>query len=679
MTDRTRRLGGVLCGLAGAAALVLGASPAGATTRSAPPQVTVAAAPAEAPFSLPEQITDRADVLDEGALQDDLDTLQRERGIQLWVVYVDSFDGRSGEEWVRATYEESGFGTNDVLLAVAVEDRAYGMWAQEGAGVTPDLLTQVQTADVEPRLGRDDWDGAVTAAAQGLDERYGDSSGGSGGGILGGFNLFSFFPLLLVGMFLLPVIGKVIGAVRGRRDPRPAAPPIGQPGPVLPSVPTDQLRQQVATALVDLDNAIRASGQELSFAQAQFGEQATQQFTAALEAARGQAAEAFRIQQELDVARGAGRLVEAEERARLAQVLELTRSADAELDAQEAEFARLRDLEATVPQFLASLRTRVAEVEARVPVAQQELAGLSATHARDALTTLVANVEQAPRLIQSARGFVTTGEQHVQAGDRPSAVAAARAAEDALGQADSRLETVLSARSVLADAAAALDQALASISSDLLDATRLQANDQMTLSAVAEAQRAVEIGTRARGGGDVIGALSTLERAEHYLDTALERYRKDADRAGARVEKFDRRYEHVRSRIVTLERELDSVRGWVDAEPRTQLREASRLLSLAHGERERNLDLAAEHLTGAEVLAERVAGNLHSRDDDWGGFGGSTPRGRSGIDIGSLVLGGILSGGFGGRGGGWGGSSGGFGGGFGGGGGGGGFGGGGRF
>ena len=54
-------------------------------------------------------------------------------------------------------------------------------------------------------------------------------------------------------------------------------------------------------------------------------------------------------------------------------------------------------------------------------------------------------------------------------------MAAARAAEDALGQADDRLESVLTARTVLADATAALDTALASISSDLVDAERLRA------------------------------------------------------------------------------------------------------------------------------------------------------------------------------------------------------------
>ena len=71
----------------------------------------------------------------------------------------------------------------------------------------------------------------------------------------------------------------------------------------------------------------------------------------------------------------------------------------------------------------------------RLPVARQELDGLGATHARSSLATLAGNLEQAPRLVEAARGFVTTGEQHLQADDRPSAVAAARAAEDALGQA----------------------------------------------------------------------------------------------------------------------------------------------------------------------------------------------------------------------------------------------------
>ncbi|KRE37502.1 hypothetical protein ASG73_07460 [Janibacter sp. Soil728] len=694
-TSRTHRAASLLAALVAVFA-VLWAASAPAT-----------ALPADAPFSVSEDITDRADVLgDVSVLQSELDGLRTDAGIQLFVVYVDSFDGSSGAQWTQQTFETSGMGGNDVLLAVAVEDRAYGMWTTGDSGLSEADVTQVQSRDVEPALGNDDWTGAVSAAVTGLqrqvDDPASDDSGGSGGGSGGGiFSFFSFlspFSLFFIVIFVLPIVGRIIRSITRRKEPSAVPPPIDQPAPVMSTKSTDQLRQEVATALVDLDNAIRSSTQELSFAQAQFGEQATQQFTTALDEARGRAADAFRIQQELDIARGAGRLDEPEERARLAQILDLTSAADAELDAQEAEFTKLRNLEADAPQFLASLRTRISEVEARIPVATQELAGLSATHPRESLTTLSDHMQQAPRLIESARGFVTTGEQHIDAGDRPSAVSAARAAEDALGQADARLEMVISARAVLDDATTSLDTALASISSDLIDAKRLQANDQMTVSAVDEAQKAAALGTRARSGGDVLGALAALERAEHYLDTALERYRKDADRTAQRTEKFDRRYENVRTRIVTTERQIDTVRGMVGSQPRTQIREASRLLAAAHTERTRDLDQASEHLTQAEVLVERVVASINSHhDDDYSGFGGGIGGmggGRNnGIDIGSLVLGGILSGGFGGRGGGWGGSSGGFGGGgggggfggggggggFGGGGGGGGFGGGGRF
>lgn len=659
MTHRTRRLSGLLCGVLVAAAVAL-ASPTAALAAPAP----AGAVPAQEPFNVPDQVTDRADVLeDPSGLQTELDRLRDEHGVQLFVVYVDSFDGLSGAQWAQQTFETSGMGGNDVLLAVAVEDRAYGMWTTPASGIEEKELASVQSDDVEPALADDDWDGAVSAAASGLGEG-------------GGPSFSTLFYLVVGGIFL----GGILVPVLLSRRKKPAEPELTGAQPVMLSVDTPTLRNNVSTALVDLDNAVRASAEELAFAEAQFGQQATQQFTAALQSARGRADEAFRIQQELDLARGAGRLHETEERARLAQILELTTAADEELDAQEEQFQRLRDLEATVPQFLASLRTRIDEVSARVPVADQELEGLAATHRRDSLSTLTRNRDQARRLIESARGFITSGEDHVASDERPSAVAAARAAEEALGQADALLETVLTARAVLANAVTALDEALASISSDLADAERLHANDQVTLSAIGEARLAIEVGTKARGGGDVIAALGGLERAEHYLDNALERYRQEESRQSERAEKFDRRLRHVRSRIQVVDQQLTTSRGQVGAGPRTDLREATRLLGEAEAMRESDIHRAADLLTQAETLADRARDGVDSAPDDWNQFGGGGFGGgrRHGVDIGSLVLGGILSGGFGGRGGGWGGSSGGFGGGgFGGGGGG--FGGGGRF
>jgi uncharacterized membrane protein YgcG len=82
---------------------------------------------AEPPFDVPEQVTDRAGVLvgDESAVEAAVAELQAEDQVQLFVVYVDSFDGVEPDAWVGETAELSGFGGNDVLFAVAVEDRLY--------------------------------------------------------------------------------------------------------------------------------------------------------------------------------------------------------------------------------------------------------------------------------------------------------------------------------------------------------------------------------------------------------------------------------------------------------------------------------------------------------------------------------------------------------------------------
>jgi hypothetical protein len=90
------------------------------------------------------------------------------------------------------------------------------------------------------------------------------------------------------------------------------------------------------------------------------------------------------------------------------------------------------------------------------------------------------NVDQARDLLGSANTFVVTGQEHIQNDDRAAAVAAGRAAEEAIGQADALLTFVSQARTELAEAAGRIDAALASISSDVADADRLGANDQLT-------------------------------------------------------------------------------------------------------------------------------------------------------------------------------------------------------
>ena len=90
--------------------------------------VAADSARAEPPMRLPDQVTDPADALsssDRTRVQQAVETLYSEHGVQLWVVYVKTFNGLGSEQWGSQTVQMSDLGEHDVLLAVATDDRAY--------------------------------------------------------------------------------------------------------------------------------------------------------------------------------------------------------------------------------------------------------------------------------------------------------------------------------------------------------------------------------------------------------------------------------------------------------------------------------------------------------------------------------------------------------------------------
>jgi hypothetical protein len=120
----------------------------------------------------------------------------------------------------------------------------------------------------------------------------------------------------------------------GRRQPAQRSPAAPSPGADGRASATGQF-----AALVDVDNAIRSSAEELAFAEAQFGVQATRGFKAALDEARTSTAEAFSLQRELEEAQAMGQLSEHQLRDYFERIIALASSADQSLDAQEAEFS----------------------------------------------------------------------------------------------------------------------------------------------------------------------------------------------------------------------------------------------------------------------------------------------------------------------------------------------------
>ena len=166
---------------------------------------------AEPPPQLYGQVSDRADVGLSTEVSSALERLRADKSLGLYVVFVDTFDGTDPGQWTAETAWLSGLTSNDVLLAVAVDDGRYGYWVDQSFHQDTFHLSEAELDDlfireVEPRLSRGDWSGAVIALADGL----------RGGGI----SFLAVVILVVGGIWAVVAVGAYL-LNWGRRPPPP--------------------------------------------------------------------------------------------------------------------------------------------------------------------------------------------------------------------------------------------------------------------------------------------------------------------------------------------------------------------------------------------------------------------------------------------------------------------------
>lgn len=631
---------------------VFALAPATAVASAAAGAPVRSAAVVEAPGFLSDRVTDSAGVLggDTPAVREALDQLSAETPIDLFVVFVDSFDGMGATEWVNEAAVASDLGVNDVLLAVAVEDRNYDVSIDSGGEVSPELIQEILADDVEPALSRNDWAGAAIAMADGL--RTGGTSGGDDGaaGAGGGIPLgwIAAGGAVAVGGAVLVGRRRKKGRTTTTRDPQ--------------HLPLEQLEARAGTALVEVDDAIRASAEELDFARAQFGLQATDPYARALEQARTEVTRAFELRRRLD-----DHIPETEQerRSMLTAILQIAESVTTSLQAEKESFDELRAMESRADRVLDEMATRSREVARRVEGARSILASLANTYSPGALASISRNPDQARELLASADAAVAAGRERLAADDRSAAVANARIAEQAIGHADRLLTAVAGANTALAESGPKLEQRLASLTADIKDAGRLGTDDPGVVAAREDARTAISAGHDARRGGDPLAALSRLEKAETALDAALAPHREREVNVRRFAGLVAERIPRVEGKIASADSFISSNRGAMDSAPRTRLSEARRMLEQAKAAASSNPEVALRAVDEAERLADQAVQLANQQRDDFPWNGPRRGGGGGGVDVGSLILGGILSDAMrgGSRGGSWGGSRGGFGGG----------------
>ncbi|MEU1893166.1 TPM domain-containing protein [Streptomyces pristinaespiralis] len=638
------------------------------------------------------QITDRADALEDRAAEVSraLDRLYDEQRLQLFVVYVTGFSGRSAQEWAAETATRNGLGTNDVLLAVATRDRQYAYWVDAASRLTDAQLAEVARTAVEPALRENDWAGAAIGAADGygavtdgepvptVNITPGEADPGDGGGAgTGAGDLV--LPIAILGG--AAVLAAYAYTKRRRRTATRTTPRGGQEGwgaPEQPPLP--ELDARARTALVETDDAVRTSQEELGFATAQFGEEAARPFHEAVAHAKKELTAAFRLRQQLDDAYPED---DATRRRMLDEILARCSEADRRLDAEAEDFDRLRALERNAPQALDAAEAAFQDVDGRVVSAEATLGVMRERYAPSAAAPVASDVEQAKDRLQFAAAALDRGRQAVDAGDNGSAAVQVRAAEGAVAQAARLIEAVDRRARELAEATGKLPSALTETETDLAEARGLlKGTEEGTSTAglqgrIARAETvAAEVRTATESGRyDPIDALRRVEEADAALDEALAGIREQEQGTRRARALLERAVLGARSGIGAAADYITTHRGAVGSEARTRLAEAQRRLERAQA-------LAGPDGTGGDAqtaLAEaqradwlaQQAQSLAENDvrDFRNPFGpGGTPgAGGPGGGLGGAVLGGILLGGMLGGGGRGGGLGGGFGGGFGGG------------
>ncbi|MFE2245613.1 TPM domain-containing protein [Streptomyces lavendulae] len=675
--SRTRATAGisVRTGLALAAALLAfgGWGVAGAPPARAEDPVTLSAQ---------GQITDRVGALGDRkpAVTAALDKLYADHRIQLFVTYVHDFSGRSPQSWADATAQKNGLGRDDVLLAVATGARQYAYSADVDSGFTPEQLATVARTAIEPALRQNDWAGAAIGAANG----YGAVRAGQpvpaptitpgvpdpGGGQSGESG---------AGDYVLPVV--VVGAAgalgayayarrkrgRGGRGggPGTATAHPGWGGSRAEPMPLPELDGRARALLVETDDAVRTSTEELGFATAQFGDEAVAAFTTAVEYAGNELTHAFRLRQQLDDAYPED---DATRRRMLDEIVARCTEANRRLDAESADFDRLRDLEKNAPQALAAVEARFRALGGRTTTAGATLTALAGRYADSASAPVAANAAQAEDRLLFATTHLGEARTAVGTGDNGRAAVHVRAAEGAVDQAATLVDAVERRARELAEAAGKLPVALNETEGDLADARGLltgtaegaSTGDLRGRIGRAESVLADVRREEAAGRYDPIDALRRIEEADAALDEALAGARERESGRQRAAALLDQALLSARSAIGAATDYVTTSRGAVGSQARTRLAEAQRHL-------ERSASLAGQDPAGALAEAQRADSLAREAqqlaEQDVRGYqnpyaGQRSGGGRGGAVLGGIILGEILRGGGGfggGRGGGFGG------------------------
>jgi hypothetical protein len=570
--------------------------------------------------------------------------------VDLYVVLVDSFTNpENSQQWADGVAESNGLNPRQYLLAIATDGRQFYISADSTGPLSDAELTSIETA-ARPFLTAGDYDGAIASVADGFEAAL---TTGAGGG----------FPVGLIGFLVIAaiVIVVIVLVVRSRRKKvggpsAPGAPPVEQ-------IDVEELERRAASALVQTDDAVKTSDQELGFARAQFGDAATVEFQQALQTARENLNRAFTIKQQLDDA-----TPDSEEQVRSwnAEIIRLCEEANAGLDDKAADFDELRRLEQNAPESLARVQDQRAQAAASVDAADEQLRGLAASYAPEALVTVADNPAQARQRIAFADEQLAAAEVALGAGKGGEAAVSIRAAEEAVGQAVLLEDAIDKLGRDFAEGERSAAALITELESDIAAASALPDADGRVAGVVAATRQQIDA-ARTNLAGTArrpLIALQSLEAANSQIDGVISGVRDAAARAQRAQQMIGQQIMQAQAQVSAAEDYVVARRGAIGAEARTRLAEAGAALVQAQQLQMANPEQALQYAQRANQLAAQAIQYAQHDVSAFqgggmggmlGGGGGDSGGGMMGAILGGIVINSLLGGGGGGSSGGLGG------------------------
>ena len=419
------------------------------------------------------------------------------------------------------------------------------------------------------------------------------------------------------------------------------------------------LVKRAGTALVAADERLRVTADELVFAEAELGADATKELRVALTAVQQHLGEAFRLNQ-----LNHDEIPDTSEelRTRNGRIVQLCDWAEDVLDERTSALAEKIARARRAPEIIAGVRADAARLRTRIPHARETVDRLAARYAQEALAQVESNPAEAEQLLGFAEHSAGVAERRREAGQREQANLALEASTESVRRAAALLDAVETFEVEALRAESTLAAIVEDSRGDLVVALKEPQSPGVT-TAIAQLQAALASLPPVGVNTDPFAQLNRLREANAGLDAAIAAARERAARPIPPLE-------HVRHAIDDADRQLAVARdviaghrGWIGADARTRLAESERIRI----DLDRYLGTSAaastvideDHREQAMAMARRVAYlandalQLAQRDinssrpqdpGQWGGDGWGGNRRGGGSDLMGGILGGLVIG-----------------------------------